>query len=195
MPSKVHEDLVAELVAGGCRTLGFMGAARKLLAVYEPEEFKTQGSDGNDLPTLRPDAWIMDGETAIAYEVECSNPLESWRLSDYAFAWFVFDAVSVEPDLRLILVDRHGARTEIDLPSLYLYVSRFKLIPARIRTKIFAIEDGSCRANPGCCFWSVDQLLDMREDVKRSARLAVNSINHLLAEGALLDGDVHPATM
>lgn len=112
IPSVAHENAVDVILARypGAKRSGFMEALRGLID-------DMHGLDGDGSPDetwlddrIVPDAFLIDGDVVIAFEVEVTNPVAK-KMATYASLWFHLDCEGVL--LRLVHVDRFVSEVEL----------------------------------------------------------------------------------
>ena len=110
----LHRNLIDDLVAElGAKTAKFAKASDALADELDSEIMT---------PQFKPDAYRINRETMRIelYEVEVTHPVSPQKLSQFASYWEDWDGEAGHAWLPvLIIVNRFGARSELDLCDAY----------------------------------------------------------------------------
>lgn len=123
-----HEREIAKLVSEGCRVARFRTAILDAVVGKHGSHVPIIDGEGSYIACDRcllkedtgngkivPDAFRIDVDRMeiIAYEVEVSNPVSEWKIEKYLDWFWAID--EYEWLLRLVIVNRFGHRSEVDL--------------------------------------------------------------------------------
>jgi len=110
MATKLHEALVDDVIAStpGAERYKFSRAVANLVGGVDV--LREEGA----WPThVVPDAFVIEGKTVTAYEIEVHSNMSDVKLVCYADLWCALDVLGFE--LKLVRVSSTGHRVEFDI--------------------------------------------------------------------------------
>ena len=130
MAGQWHEDVVSRITR---RHHAFTTGFRQAWLRAVRDQCRKQACEADTFghhAVIKPDAYLIEqipwptmpqltGLRITAWEVEISHPLDHTKIGRYAYLWADLDASDLLVELHLIVVDRFGDETEVNLVPFY----------------------------------------------------------------------------